>query len=97
MKSDNCKIKTKNAKNSAAIEPCIHKSHCKLEALKTLNLAHNSLTSIELLALSNTKIIDFEQFDWKENGQQVKFFLFNFLHGFFFINFLILKNFLIKP
>lgn len=28
---------------------CVHKSHCRLEALRTLNLAQNSLESVELL------------------------------------------------
>lgn len=28
---------------------CIHKSHCRLEALRTLNLAENSLEFLELL------------------------------------------------
>ena len=34
---------------------CIHKSHCRLEALTRLNLANNALTSLELLVPLSTE------------------------------------------
>lgn len=64
---------------STMIEPCTHKRHCKLEALKTLNLSHNQLSNVDLLALPfggdqlKTAVgAAVEEFNWKENGQQVE-------------------------
>ncbi|KAH7717085.1 LRK-1 protein [Aphelenchoides avenae] len=61
------------------VELCVHKSHSRFEALKTLNLANNNLSFVDLLvslaATAQTQLMDSGQFDWKESLQQMKSYL----------------------
>ncbi|KAL3092466.1 hypothetical protein niasHS_007675 [Heterodera schachtii] len=66
---------------------CVHKSHCRFEALKTLNLAQNSLEFVDILLpmgggpmdggnnalFSGTVSSDGEKlFNWRENSELLK-------------------------
>uniref|UniRef100_A0A915CSY4 Non-specific serine/threonine protein kinase n=1 Tax=Ditylenchus dipsaci TaxID=166011 RepID=A0A915CSY4_9BILA len=56
------------------LEPCVHRSHCRLEALKSLNLSHNRLQTVDMMVAfgGGGNAGSLEHFNWKENGQQMK-------------------------
>ena len=60
-------------------EVCPHKSHCRFEALKTLNLSYNELSQLELFVpfgfTNDFKTIDQFNLNLKQNSQQMRSYL----------------------
>lgn len=64
------------SKENENTELCSHKLHCRLEQLKTLNLSHNQLASIEIFISFEAREESTQQTNqqnWKD--QQVNFFV----------------------